>query len=98
MHEETLTWSVDSLVKVNPKRTAWAALVVHEENLDVDFEVTGLISFPLLQVASVAQGQGARSTLSNQTHFGHYLRSLDLLSEESRIWHVMYTKSFAWLY
>lgn len=40
VHEETLTWSVDSLVKVDRKQTAWAALVVHEENLDVDFEVT----------------------------------------------------------
>ena len=39
IHEETLTWSVDSLVKVNKKQTAWAALVVHEENIDVDFEV-----------------------------------------------------------
>ena len=39
VHEETLTWSVDSLVKVNKKQTAWAALVVNEENIDVEFEV-----------------------------------------------------------
>ena len=39
VHEETLTWSVHSLVKVNKKQTAWAALVVQEENIDMDFEV-----------------------------------------------------------
>ena len=43
VHEETLTWSVDSLVKVNKKQTAWAALVVHEENLDVDFQVRTIL-------------------------------------------------------
>ena len=44
VHEETLTWSVDSLVKVNKKQTAWAALVVHEENIDMDFEVNNQLN------------------------------------------------------
>lgn len=38
-HEEVLTWSVDSQVTVEKRKTAWAALLVHEENLDMDFEV-----------------------------------------------------------
>ena len=28
-------------VQVEANRTAWAALVVHEENLDVEFKVSG---------------------------------------------------------
>ncbi len=45
-HEEVLTWSVDSQVTVEANKTAWAALLVHEENLDVDFEVNYIKCVP----------------------------------------------------
>ena len=48
-------------VQVEANRTAWAALVVHEENLDVEFKVSGTSQGQWVKVSrsrTVGQGQG----------------------------------------
>ena len=48
-------------VQVEANRTAWATLVVHEENLDVEFKVSGTSQGQWVKVSrlrTVGQGQG----------------------------------------